>query len=117
MRLHPGERAVLVGAHQPAVAGDVGRQDRRQPALVSELQNNLLDRAGTLGPVLTNRNLAKSGNCRLMSVLRPKTAKQHRAREVGVVPGPEFSRARRLLLARLPQSLVDLRCPVRVLSS
>ncbi len=33
VRLQPRERAFLVLAHQPAVARDIGRQDRRQPAL------------------------------------------------------------------------------------
>jgi hypothetical protein len=32
-RLERGERALLVGAHQPRIPGDIGRQDRRQPAL------------------------------------------------------------------------------------
>ena len=33
VRLQPGERLLLVGAHQPAVAGDIGRQNGRQPPL------------------------------------------------------------------------------------
>src|SRR6516162_707553 len=33
MGVEPRERAFLVLAHQPAVAGDIGREDRRQPAL------------------------------------------------------------------------------------
>jgi hypothetical protein len=32
-RLQPCQRAFLVGAHQPAIAGNVRRQDDRQPAL------------------------------------------------------------------------------------
>ena len=32
-RLQRRERAFLVRAHQPRVAGDIGRQDRRQPPL------------------------------------------------------------------------------------
>jgi hypothetical protein len=33
MRLQPGERLLLVGSHKPAVAGDIGRQNGRQPPL------------------------------------------------------------------------------------
>ncbi len=33
VRLHLAERAFLVGAHQPAVAGDVGRKNSREPPL------------------------------------------------------------------------------------
>jgi len=33
VRLQPGERAFLVGPHQPAVAGDIGRQNGCQPPL------------------------------------------------------------------------------------
>ena len=33
VRLQPGERLLLVDTHQPAVAGDIGRQNGRQPAL------------------------------------------------------------------------------------
>ena len=33
VRLQPGERLLLVGFHQPAVAGDIGRQNGRQPSL------------------------------------------------------------------------------------
>jgi len=33
MCLQPGERPLLIGAHQPAVAGDIGRQNGRQPSL------------------------------------------------------------------------------------
>ena len=32
-RLEGGKRALLVLAHQPRVSGDIGRQNRRQPAL------------------------------------------------------------------------------------
>ena len=32
-RLQRRERAFLVRAHQPRIAGDIGRQDRRQPPL------------------------------------------------------------------------------------
>jgi hypothetical protein len=33
MCLQPGERALLVGSHQPAVAGHIGGQDGRKPPL------------------------------------------------------------------------------------
>jgi hypothetical protein len=33
MRLQPGERLLLLGSHQPAVAGDIGRQNGRQASL------------------------------------------------------------------------------------
>jgi hypothetical protein len=33
MRLQPGERLLLLGSHQPAVAGDIGRQNGRQTSL------------------------------------------------------------------------------------
>ena len=35
MRLQLGERAFLVGTHQPAVAGHVGREDGHEPSLYS----------------------------------------------------------------------------------
>ena len=31
--LEPGERAFLVGTHQPAITGDIGRQDGREASL------------------------------------------------------------------------------------
>ena len=33
MSLQPGKRALLVGAHEPAVASDVGRENGREPSL------------------------------------------------------------------------------------
>jgi len=37
VRLEAGERALLVGAHQPGIAGDVGGEDGGEPARAGEM--------------------------------------------------------------------------------